>query len=60
MAADSKPFWKSKTFWANTIMGVGAFLPPVRNHLTPEVAASAITIVNLVLRLISKDKVTLN
>lgn len=60
MASDSKPFWKSKTFWANLIMGGVAFIPPVQKHLTPEVAASAITIANVVLRLISKDKVTLN
>lgn len=54
-----KPFWKSKTFWANAIMGAAAFAPKVREHLTPETISTIIVFGNMGLRFISKGKITL-
>lgn len=57
--ATVKPFWQSKTFWANAVMGVAAFMPSVQSKLTPEVMGMIFTGVNVVLRFVTKDKITL-
>lgn len=56
---NSKPFWLSKTMWANLLMGVAAFFPKIRDLASPEVMSSAFVLVNMILRLISSGKVTL-
>lgn len=59
MAENVKPFWQSKTFWANLIMGAAAFVPSIQNFVTPDVTAAVFVLVNVILRFVSKDKVTL-
>lgn len=55
---DTKTILKSKTFWANVLTAVVLpFLPEGLKN--PETVGYAITAVNILLRLISKDKVTL-
>lgn len=55
---DSKSILKSKTFWTNVIMAIIVpFLPEALRK--PEYIGSAIGAVNILLRLISKDKVQL-
>ncbi len=62
---DSKPFWASRTIWANLIMVAGVILETtgvtdVMNAETQEVAIGAIMgVVNLILRFVSKTPVTL-
>ncbi len=57
-----KPIYLSKTFWTNVIMVILLpFMPEsIKSYLSsPEALATVFAIVNVVLRLISKDKVTL-
>ena len=49
---NTKPIWQSKTFWVN-LVGLVTVLLPVFNLpqvLDPEIAASILAVVNLVLR----------
>lgn len=59
-ATTSKPFWLSKTFWTNLVMLVGTQIPALADKLTPDMIAGIFGGMNILLRLISKDKVTLN
>jgi len=53
----SKPFWLSKTLWTNVIMGVLAVaIPWVKENITPDILAYIFAGANMLLRLISKDK----
>lgn len=59
---EEKPIYLSKTFWANVLLVLGLpFLPdPIKVFVQdPEKLAAIFGVVNLVLRFISKDKVTL-
>lgn len=56
---DSKPFWQSKTFWVNLVLGAGSFVPAINKYLSPEILAGVFTVVNIVLRFISKDKISI-
>jgi hypothetical protein len=63
MQPDTKPALYSKTLWVNLIMGLTAiFVPSVNTYMQahPEVVTMIFTGVNVVLRLISKDKLSLN
>ena len=61
---ESKPFWASKTLWVNAIALVASIL--VANGmdlgLTPEVQGSIVagimSVVNIILRIITKSAVT--
>jgi uncharacterized membrane protein YqaE (UPF0057 family) len=55
----SKKPWKSKTVWINLILAVVAFIPAVAQHVTHEVLLQVFAFVNVVLRLMSKDELTL-
>ncbi len=62
MELKEKKFWVSKTFWANIIIPVVAFLHPgaaefIANN--PEGAAMFWGAVNVVLRFVTKEKVVL-
>ena len=62
MNENKKPVYLSKTFWTNVILVVALpFLPESLKSLvsSPEALASIFAIINVALRLISKDKVTL-
>ena len=56
-----KSLLQSKTFWTNLVMGLASFLIPKEygDMLSPEILASVFVVVNIVLRLISKDSVQL-
>lgn len=61
MDQKTKPVYLSKTFWANVIMAL-AFLLPKEHQLlamSPDVQAFVFLLVNTILRIVSKDKVTL-
>lgn len=59
---DSKPFWQSKTLWANVIaFGVSALNGAVGwLQVSPEENAAAIVLINLVMRAVTKGAVTLS
>ena len=63
-----KPFWKSKTFIVNAVVGilsaVAVFVPKVKELLPAEHATEAvgglIAFANVVLRFVTKDPVTIS
>lgn len=55
-----KPFWKSKTLWVNLFLAVAAFFPAVQSHLDAETMSMIFAGVNGVLRVVSKEKISLN
>jgi hypothetical protein len=61
MNQNVKPIYFSKTFWVNLIMAMSVMIPEQYKPMamSPEVHAFIFLIVNTVLRLISKDKVTI-
>ena len=61
MLEEKKP-WKSKTLWLNLLVSVGAMLPwsPVAEAMSEGNLVMVLSVVNMVLRLVSKDKVGLN
>ncbi len=58
-----KPFYLSKTFWTNVLMFVVVYFlpesikPMIQN---PETLASIFAVVNIILRFVTKDKVTIS
>ena len=58
-AVMGKKFWMSKTFWVN-ILAAAAMLAQMHMGfvVSPELQAMALTLVNLVLRKITKEPVT--
>lgn len=53
--------WLSKTVWMNLIMAVLAFIPEVHAVIStnPETTLAAVNLLNIVLRLITKDQISL-
>lgn len=58
---DSKPFYLSKTFWVQVLALVAIAVPVSRQFIQDNLgeAGSIWAVINIVLRLISKDKVSL-
>lgn len=58
---ESKPFYLSKTFWSNALLLVVLPMLPdsAKAFLTAENVAYLFAGINILLRLITKDKVTL-
>lgn len=59
---DSKAPWLSKTLWANMMMAILALLVPGAHDWAmshPEALTMGFTVVNMLLRLVSKDKLQL-
>lgn len=58
---ETKKPWQSKTVWMNLIVAVAAFFPTAQEWIAsnPEAFAGIITVLNMGLRLASKDKVSL-
>ncbi len=54
-----KNLLKSKTFWFNTVFGVMALFPKVREFFTPELFGVMWAVLGVILRLVTKDKVIL-
>ena len=57
----SKPFWKSKTMWANVIGMVSPYIVSLLgiDMPTAEVTVLLLGIVNIVLRIVTKNAVSL-
>ena len=58
---EKKP-WSSKTIWVNLLVAVSAMIPygPIQELLTEANLVMILSVVNMVLRLVSKDKIGLN
>ncbi len=58
----SKPFWQSKTLWANGTTAVVALLNGAFGwvSITGEETAAFLVVINLVLRAVTKGSVTLS
>lgn len=58
---ESKPAYLSKTIWMNLILALAAFYPPVGDYLKghEEYVLMAFSVLNIGLRLISKDKISI-
>ena len=58
-----KKAWMSKTLWANLLMAVVAviavWVPAVANIVNEEAVLMLFAMVNMVLRLVTKDKIVL-
>lgn len=60
MESSTKKWYLSKTLWSNLILGVLALAVPwVRDNVTQDTLVSVFAGINIVLRLITKDKLTL-
>lgn len=59
---DTKKPWLSKTLWVNAIIAVSAIAAPsVSQYIVahPEAVAIGFSVVNIVLRLITKEQITI-
>lgn len=58
---DSKPFWQSKTFWANLLIPAFTFAASQLGVVSDGAsdATTAIGFVNLILRFVTKGAITL-
>lgn len=56
-----KSIFKSKTFWINLLMAAAVIVPELANiealKIPPATTASIVSVVNIVLRLITKEAV---
>lgn len=61
MELQKKP-WASKTLWLNFLVASAAMLPwePIKSVLTEGNLVMVLSVVNMVLRLVSKDKIGLS
>lgn len=55
----NKSVLKSKTVWVNLILAVLAFFPSLHSFISEDVILQLFAVLNIVLRLVSKDKVVL-
>jgi hypothetical protein len=55
-----KKWYASKTLWSNTLMlaGVIALNATGKDLLTPEVQAAILVVVNVILRVVTKEEIT--
>lgn len=60
MATVKKKPWQSKTVWVNVIMAGMAFFPAIADKVTTEQVMMGMAAVNMALRMITQDKVTLS
>lgn len=57
---ETKPALKSKTLWANLLMAaLYLFAPGIAEKVTPDIMVGIFTVVNILLRFVSKDKISL-
>ena len=56
-----KPFWQSKTFWVNTLATAGIVVQSQTAYvLDPEMQVGIIGFINIALRFVTKDGVSLS
>jgi len=51
--------WQSKTLWANVLLAAVAFFPGVSENITPERIAAGFSIINIILRWVTKSEIGL-
>ncbi len=60
MEEQKKPWYLSKTLWTNLVMGVVVVIfPAVKEMVSEEILISVFAFANIVLRLVTKDKLLL-
>lgn len=61
MEPSVKPSYLSKTLWVNLLLALAPFIPGASDFVAanPDIAMSIVAGVNLILRLITKDKIVL-
>ena len=58
---DTKVFWQSKTFWINILAAVGMVVQSQTDYvLDPEAQAGIIVFINIILRFVTKQAVSLS
>ena len=57
---EEKKFWESKTFWVNLIASIALIVQAITNKeiISMEIQATILAIINIILRFITKGKVT--
>jgi hypothetical protein len=55
----SKKPWKSKTIIANALVAILAFFPSVQASVSPEHIAQGLVVLNVILRLVTKERIGL-
>lgn len=55
---NKKPWYKSKSVWANVAVAVGAVIFPEVVAANPEETAGAVAVLNILLRLITRQPVS--
>jgi len=56
---DSKKPWQSKTLWINLGMAIAAFFPQVQDHVSVETMGTVFSVVNVLLRFVTKTGVSI-
>lgn len=58
---ETKKPWQSKTIWINIVCALLPLVPQLRNYvaLYPDLSVTLITGVNLLLRVVTKNKISL-
>jgi len=51
--------WQSRTLWANVLLAAVAFFPGVSENITPERIAAGFSIINIILRWVTKSEIGL-
>ena len=61
MEIEKKP-WASKTLWLNLLVAVGAMLPwePAKEIFSEASLVMILSVINMVMRLVTKDKIGMN
>ncbi len=59
---ETKKPWASKTLWLNLLVSLGAMLPwaPMKELLSEESLVMVLSVLNMVLRMVSKDKISMH
>ena len=59
---EAKKPWASKTLWLNLLVALGAMLPwePMKELLSEESLLMVLSVLNMVLRMVSKDKISMH
>jgi hypothetical protein len=58
---ENKKPWLSKTLWLNALMAAAAFIPPAKDWMAShmDLVLMGFSALNMALRLVSKDKISL-
>ena len=60
MEEEKKKPYLSKTLWLNAVVAVVAFFPNMIEHFSAANVAMFLSVINMVLRMVTKDKIGLN